>query len=324
MYNNTQSSQARDYGIASAPKWMMPKGSAKVSSLNNELTIVEYTGPVPPKLETPRATNPQSFDFQDRIEDKITRLSRTSDISRGEPPAGVTANSALRFLDEQESRMIAPMEKKRKRRVIEVSKMMLSRMKQFYSQDDGRMVRILGKDNSYMIKSFENADFNKIYDVKIQNSSSLPDTKTGKISTIVDLNIATQTDPVFKVTSANTIVEQMLNGEEIPEPQVSDNFMVHYSIIDRAMQAFSFKTGVDDETRDVFELYMKTLEGLMWERAKKNAKFAMQLSDLDNYPMFFTIEQPLSAIIAMHQMPMQQDPLQGGADTTKVKTGQEQ
>jgi hypothetical protein len=100
--------------------------------------------------------------------------------------------------------------------------------------------------------------------------------------------------------------------------------MVHYSIIDRAMQAFSFKTGVDDETRDVFELYMKTLEGLMWERAKKNAKFAMQLSDLDNYPMFFTIEQPLSAIIAMHQMPMQQDPLQGGADTTKVKTGQEQ
>lgn len=340
MYNNTQSSQARDYGIGSAPKWFMPKGSAKVSSLNNEFTIVEYTGPVAPKLETPRATNPQSFDFQDRTEQKITRLSRTSDISRGEPPKGVTANSALRFLDEQESRMIAPMEKKRKSRVIRTNRMMINVMQQYYKPNDNRMVRILGKDNSYMIKSFENADFNKIYDVRIQNSSALPDTKTGKISTIVDLNIATQTDPVFKkeeiiemldlgidnafvdgatvaVTAAKTIVEAMLNGEPVPEPQEFDNFMVYYSVIDKTLQSFSFRTNVDPVIQETFKNYILVLEGLMWARAKKNAKFAMELSELDNYPMYFETDMPLSQLMMMHQAPPM---MGGGQNTTEINT----
>ena len=343
MYNNTQSSQARDYGIGSAPKWMMPKGSTKVSSLNNEFTIVEYTGPVAPKLETPRATNPQSFDFQDRIENKITRLSRTSDLSRGEPPAGVTANSALRFLDEQESRMIAPMEKKRKRRVVLVYKMMLTRMQQFYKPSDGRMVRVLGENNTYMIKSFEKADFNRIYDVKIENSSALPDTKTGKISTIVDLNIATQTDPVFRkeeivqmldlgldhafvdgatvaLTAAKTVVESLLDGEQVPEPQEYDNFLVYYSVFDKTMQSFVFRSKVDPVVQETFKVYLTVLEGMMWQRAKKNAKFAQNLSMLDNYPMFFTPDEPLSIVIQKHMMPMQEtNPSQGGADTTKIK-----
>ena len=347
MYNNTQSSQARDYGIGSAPKWMMPQGSTKVSSLNNEFTIVEYKGAVKPELVTPRATNPQSFDFQDRIESKITRLSRTSDISRGEPPSGVTANSALRFLDEQESRMIAPMEKKRKDRLIAVYKMMLVRMQQFYKPNDGRMVRILGENNEYMIKSFERADFNRIYDIKIENSSALPDTKTGKISTIVDLNIATQTDPVFKkeeivqmldlgldnaftdgatvaVTAAMTVVEAMLNGEQVPEPQEYDNFMVYYSVFDKTMQAFQFRTKVDDVTKEAFKLYMTVLEGMMWQRAKKNAKFANEMMNLDNYPIYFVPEEPLVAVIQKHMMPVQGDPNQGGADTTNIKTAGQQ
>lgn len=340
MYNNVQSSQARDYGIGSAPKWLMPKGSAKVSALNNEFTIVEFTGPTAPKLETPRPTNPQSFDFQDRTEQKITRISRTSDISRGEPPKGVTANSALRFLDEQESRMIAPMEKKRKSRVRKTNKMMINVMQQYYKPNDGRMVRLLGEDNSYMIKSFEKADFTRVYDVKIQNSSALPDTKSGKISTIVDLNIATQTDPVFKkeeiiemldlgidnafvdgatvaVTAAKTLVEAMLNGEPVPEPQEFDNFMVYYRIIDRTMQSFSFRTNVNPVVQETFRQYVKTLEFLMWERAKKNGKFAMELAELDNYPMFFTTDMPLAQIIQMHQLPV--TPTSGGANTAPLQ-----
>ena len=347
MYNNTQSTQAADYSIGGRPKWMMPKGSTKIASLNNEFTIVEYTGPVAPKLETPRATNPQSFDFQDRIEKKITRLSRTSDISRGEPPAGVTANSALRFLDEQESRMVAPMEKKRKKRVVSVYKMMLTRMQQYYKPADGRMVRILGENNTYMIKSFEKADFNRIYDIKIENSSALPDSKTGKISTIVDLNIATQTDPVFRkeeviqmldlgldhafvdgatvaVTAAKTVVEAMLDGESVPEPQKYDNFMVYYSVFDKTMQSFVFRAKVDPVVQETFKMYLTVLEGMMWQRAKKNAQFAQNLMTLDNYPMFFTPEEPLSVLIQKHMMPMQATPDKGGADTTKIDPSKQQ
>lgn len=342
FYNNVQSAQARNEGVASAPKWVMPKGSAKVSSFSNELIIMEYQGAQAPQLITPRSTNPQSFEIQDRLESKIKRLSRTSDVARGELPPGVTATSAIRLLEEQSIEMIAPTENKRKRRILSTRRMMLSRMQQFYKKDDKRMIRLLGKNNDYLIKSFERADFSTIHDVTLENTSSLSNTKSGKISDIIDLNMSTQTDPIFRredivqmlnmgldeafvdgatvaVTAAQTVVEEMLYGNKVPEPQKSDNFMVYYTIMDRAMQSFAFRQKVSQKIKDVFEVYMTVLEGMMEQRAKVNAKFAQQLSTLDNYPMYFKLSEPLAVIIQRHMLPMQGDPMQGGADTTKTE-----
>lgn len=341
-YNNIQSTQAADNGIGGRPKWMLPKGSAKVSQLNNDFAIVEYVGPVAPKLETPRPTNPQSFEVQDRLESKIKLFARTSDLGKGEVPAGITATSAIRLLDEAHSRLVKPMEDKRKTRLVKTYKMMLTRMQQFYKKSDGRLIRLLGKNNDYLIKSFEKANFNTIHDIRIENTSSLSESKSGKISDIIDLNMSTQTDPIFRkeeivqmldlgldrtfvdgatvaVTAASTIVEALLNGEKVPEPQKHDNFLVHYSVLDKAMQSFSFRSKVNQETRDTFEMYVMVLEGMMFQRAKLNAKFATELAQLDQYPIYFKLEEPLAMVIQKHMMPMQGDPLQGGADTTKTK-----
>ena len=340
MYNNTQSSQARDYGVGSAPKWMFPKGSVEVSSLNNEFTLVEYRGAVKPELVTPRATNPQSFDFQDRMETKITRFARTSDIGKGELPPGITATSAIRLLDEKFSLMILPLENKRKTRIVKVYKMMLKRMAQFYKPSDGRMIRMLGENNEYLIKSFEKGDFGSIADVKFQKTSMLSDSKSGRISDIIDLNMSTQTDPIFRreqivemldlglddafvdgatvaVTAARTLVEELLDGNEVPEPQEYDSFLVFYSIFDTAMQSFAFRTKVKKEVRDRFKAYMLVLEGMMYERCKKNTKFCSEVMMLNNYPMFFTPSEPISIVMQRHQTPMQAPT--GGADTSKIK-----
>jgi len=326
-YNNIQSAQARDYSWASAPKWMMPKGACNVSSLNNDITIVEFQGPLAPQLVTHNPTPPQSMDMQDRLEKKISQHSTQYDISRGEVPSGVTANSALRFLDEQEGQRIFTQESKRKRRVVEVGRMILQRMKQFYSPSDGRMVRILGKDNTYLIESMEKADFSRVYDVKMQNTSALPDTKTGKISAIIDLNMATQTDPIFKkeeviqmldlandeyfkdrstvaVNAANTALQKLMEGESVEPPQIYDDLMVHHSIFERSMQSLSFK-GLDLGVKKNVEQYMKTLEMLMFERGKKNANFATQLANLDNYPLFFQPEMPVTKLVAAHMIDTQ-------------------
>ena len=49
-----------------------------------------------------------------------------------------------------------------------------------------------------MIKKIKKANFALVKDLKLRNTSALPDSKTGRISTIVDLNISTQTDPIFR------------------------------------------------------------------------------------------------------------------------------
>jgi len=341
-YNNIQSAQARDNGIGSAPKWVMPKGSCDVSSVNNEFTIMEFKGPIAPKLVAHNPTGSQSFEIQDRLENKIGQQSKVSGFQQGEVPTGVTANSALRFLDEQESRKLFTQESRRKRRVIKTYRMMIKRMAQYYKPDDGRMIQTLGKNNEYLIKSFKQADFTQVYDVKMENSSALPDTKTGKISAIVDLNIATQTDPVFKkeeivkmldmgnddmfkdeatvaVDAAKTTLELILEDGEYPEPQKFDNFIVFYSIFSKAIQAIAFKMKVPPETIQKMEDYIMTMEGLMFERATKNTKFLMSLMEFDNYPMFFTTPAPLSSLMPV--MP-KEGGSGGGADTTNMKPPQ--
>jgi len=94
-YNNIQSAQARDFGLGSAPKWVAPKGACEVHQYNNEFTIMEFRGPTPPQLVRNNPVSDQGFTIQDRLEKKISQQSKVYDITRGEVPQGVTANSAL-------------------------------------------------------------------------------------------------------------------------------------------------------------------------------------------------------------------------------------
>lgn len=319
-YNNIQSAQARDLGIGSAPKWVAAKNSCDIHSFNNEFTVMEFKGQFAPKLVQNNPVSEQSFTVQDRLESKIAKHSKVYDITRGEVPPGVTANSALRFLDEQESHRTMSDEMKRKLRVLAVYKLMLMRMAQFYKESDGRTVKMLGKNNDYLIKSIKNADFSRVYDIKLQNSSALPDTKTGKISTIVDLNTATQTDPVFRkeeiikmldlglddafkdeatvaVDAAKQTLELLLEGEPAPEPQEWDNLLVHYSIFSKAIQSVHFKLKTDPQIQQNILGHVMIIEHLMYNRASKNMRFLQELMTLDNYPVLFTLPQPLSALM---------------------------
>jgi len=312
MYNNVQSAIARDYSIGSAPKWMMPKGACDIHDLSNEFTIVEFKGPVAPQLVSSKPTSNQAFEVQDRLQKHMNQLSGVYDISRGEVPQGVTANSALRFLDEQEYQRTIVQERKRKKGILKVYKQMLSLMGQYYEEGDGRTARILGKNNEYLIDSIEDANFAEIYDVQLQNSPALPDTKTGKISAIIDLNTATQTDPIFRkeeiiqlldlgmedsfkdeatvaVTAAKTTLQRLLEGKEVEEPKPYDNLLVHYRIFMRAIQEFSFKNKVPKEIQSRMEEHIKQIEFLMFARSKKNMNFAMKLAQLENYPVFFEV-----------------------------------
>lgn len=324
MYNNVQSSIARDYNIASAPKWIMPKGAAKISSLNNEFTIVEFSGPVPPKLVQSTPTSPQAMEVQDRLEGKISKHSTVYDISRGEVPTGITANAALRFLDEQESQMDQSGVSKRKSRIRKITRMVLATMGQNYTAEDGRTARTLGPNNEFLIKSIKKADFSKIYDVRLQNAPALPDTKSGKIAAIVDLNAMTQTDPIFRkeevvqmldlgldeafktqatiaVTAARTAVNALMNGEPVAEPEKSDNLLVFYDIFLRSLQTTAYREKVKMETKKNFELYIKTIEGLMYDRARVNRKFLMELMNLNMYPVYFTLPMTLDAMLVKMQ-----------------------
>lgn len=339
FYNNLQSGIGRDLGVGSAPKWMAPKGSVSAKELNNDFNVVFFKGMKRPELVSHNPVSEQALKVQDRLEEKISKLSRLYDISRGNVPSGVTANSALRFLDEQETQMLATGQKRRKQRILSVYKMMVQVMAQYYDESDGRITNILGRYNDYMVRTFKEANFTQVYDVRLQNSPMLPDTKGGKISAIIDLNTSTQTDPIFRreqvvemldlatdetfrdqatvaLNAARTVLEIILDGQEPPAPRPSDDFLVYYSVFSRALQEATYRVKAGDEIISRMETYVLAMEMLMFERAKKNIKFLQELMNLNNYPMFFELPAPLSALMPVPPAPAGAS---GGVDTSKIE-----
>lgn len=342
-YNNIESANARNLGHF-APKWVAPKGSCNVKTLNNEITVVEFRGPVAPRVEKPTSITNESLEVQDRLEKRIQKHSKVHDMMRGEVPTGVTANSALRFLDEQQSEILSPDIKKRKRRILSTYKQMLQIMSQYYSASDGRTIKTLGKNNEYLIESFKEAEFSQVYDVRLQNSPALPDSKGGKISTIIDLNQVTQTDPVFSrkdiiqmldlglddsfkdratiaVDTARTAMEMILNGKEVPPPEAYDDLITQYEYFMLAMQEMGFKLKVGDDVKEALKLRVLALEVLMYERAKKNTVFAQKLMEVDEYPVYFEVKEPISSFVAPAVPPVEEEVVTAGSKTASNLQG---
>jgi hypothetical protein len=308
--NNILSSTARDLGVGSAPKWIWPKGSVTFKSANNGFTVMEYKGQKEPKLLQNNPVSEQALAMIDRNEARMAKLMKVYDISRGNVPQGIEANAALRFLDEQEDQANEDDKKSKKRRVLQIARQCVSLMSQYYDESDNRTSRILGKDNTYMIENLKQADFMKVYDVQFQNTSALPDTKTGKIATIIDMNTATQTDPVFKTpqiikmldlaqdeafvdrstastNAANAIFDMVVNGEPIEEPQMHDDLLIYYHVFYQRIQDFGFKKRTKPEIKEAIFLYIKTVEGLLWRKSQFNQKVMAELQQLDYFPAFF-------------------------------------
>jgi hypothetical protein len=309
LHNMMMASIARNIAVSAMPKWVMPKGAVHRDKLNNEYGIIEYSGPIAPQMVTYNGLNRDLYEMPDKIERYIEKGSAVYGISRGEPPAGIKAAVALQFLDEQETQRESRGMAKRQRRILDTYKMMISIMGDNYKAEDGRMIRILGQDNAYLMESFKEADFNCAYDVRMLNSSALPDSKAGKISAILDINTATQADPMFgkeeiaqmldlanddrfkdrstvSVKAAQAVIWAILNRKPVQEPQEWSDFIVMYPIILKALQERTYKETEQDIVQSLKQ-YIMTMEGLMYNKALRSQVFAMQLSRFYMFPVLF-------------------------------------
>ena len=344
-YNNVYSSVVRDFGY-NGPKWMVPAGSkVKQASLNPGHNLVEYKGMKAPELVNYNSTNFQNFDFLSKIKEDIYSFGKVYDISRGVVPQGVTANSALRFLDEQETRRSDLLFAKKGQRIVGVGNLIVSTMAQYYRSDDGRIVRTLGSNNQYLIKDFKGngPDFKKIHKVRTETASALPDTKSGRISAIVELNQVTQTDPIFNrneviqmldmglderfrnaatvaVTSAKEMVSALLEGSNVPEITQSDDLLVYYSVFETFMQSMTYKAQVPEESKASFVQILTTIEGFLYEKAKTNGCMLATVSQMPYFPRHYVADIPLTQM-GMDTPPM---PAEGAADTSPLKEIQKQ
>lgn len=336
MNNSIWSGIARNHGVLNAPKYVFPEGSVDKQSLNNDFGSISYRGGTPPQVLQHNYVNRNEIELSNLISTRAGKIARLFDISRGNVPQGVTAAQAMRLLEDQQFQAMAVTSNNRKQRVLDLYRKVVLRMAQYYSADDGRMSRILGENNSYLMKSFKKFDFNLIYDIRIENDSALSSSRAGRMADIVDLNTANQKDPVFgkkemikilglnlveafqdevtySIDTARQCLDMILNGEPAPAPEMTDGLVEFYGVFSRFVESPEYKFIVRPETKQAIMDYVAAIEMLCYEKSVKNPAFQMEMSMFTKYPMVFTppaMAAPMNPALAQNMQQPGQSSLQ--------------
>jgi hypothetical protein len=326
VQNSLLSGMARNHGMLNAPKILAPEGAVDAKSWNNDMSMVFYRGNVAPQVLQHQYVNQGELEFQGHCRDRSGKLAGIYDVSMGEPPAGVTAASAIRYLDEQEMQRATPSISKRRRRILDITRLRINIMAQNYKESDNRTVRLVGENNEFIIRSFKKLALNSIVDVREENTPAIADTKSGAIADIIDLNAVTQDNPAFTrneihrildmgldeqfkdetayaVDAARLTLEQILHNEEVRAPETTDGLLEFYAVFGRFVESVVFREKLDEPRRNQILDYISALEMLMHQRSMKNAKFAQLLMMNDKFPMIYSPPAP----------PMPTLPTDGGA-----------
>ena len=310
IYNNLTNMINRNQILVSHPKWVMPAGACKLEQLGNDITIVQYKGPTPPQLVQMNATPVEVFNFRQQIKEEFQQLSGVHGVSRGEPPPGVKAGVALQFLNEQENERSNNFMLKVNKFLQEVADMTIRTAAQYYKESDERMIGVLGKNNAWMVKRLDTKSMQGDFDVRVMNSSALPESKAMRVQMIMDLSERFpdlfSPDQVIElldlgqsekmvdiatmaVRAAEAENEDMLEGSQVLSPAEYEDHLAHWSVHARLFQNPSFKRLPAEIQKKAID-HQRATEMMMYELAKKNPLFMQKAMGLKNFPMFYVDE----------------------------------
>ena len=337
MYDNISTLIAKNIYLTAHAKWVMPKGACKIEQLGNDNTIVQYKGPIAPQMVQSSPNAPEVYQFREQIKQDMQTVYGSQGIARGEVPKGITAASALQFLNELENERNSTDISKHSFLVLDIAKMSVAIAGDYYSVDDGRMLRIVGQSNKHLVKHFDVANLNKDYDIRFDNSTGLPETKAAKIQRIMDtmqrnpnlfsperweelLDLGSSerlvklaTDAVQAADSEN---EDILAGEPVGMPEDWEDHIAHWESHVRSMQSRSFKEEAPTEVKEAMKAHLKITEQLMLEKMASSPLFQAKMASLRLFPIFYHGEAAMP-----HSAEHQDAMVQGQANRGDAVTG---
>ena len=316
MHDNLSTLLAKNIYLMGHAKWVMPRGACKIESLGNDNTIVQYQGPVAPQMLQTMPNPPEAYNFRNQLRDELGQIYGIQGVSRGTPPKGITAAVALQFLNEQEQERNSTMVIKHNDMIKDLARMSIAVCGDYYDPEDGRMLRIVGKNNKYTIRHFDSANLSKAYDIRMELGTGLPESKAGKIQRIVeimqmkpdllsnerwidllDLGDAEKANSLITVAvkAAESENEDILEGRPVADPEEFEDHIIHWKVHTKHIQNRTFKEEVPPNLREEMMQHIAIHEFLMVERARSNPMFEAKLAELPNFPIFPNGFTPRSA-----------------------------
>ena len=317
--NDLTSMIRRNAVMMSSPKWMIPRGSKiKRESVGSDISLVEYDGPTPPKIEAAPPMSQEVFQLRNELRQDLQTILGTSDSSRGNPPPNVRSALALQALDEQEEQRANSGVAKHSALIRDTIKLAMATAAAYYEPDDARMLPIVGKDNAFMLKEFDISVLSRSYDVRVSSNTGLPSGKSLRTQTLIELKQAfpnalkdelvldmlqiadsekyfDKTTVAVKAAAAEN--EAVLSGEDIADPVPYENMLVHWNSHVLEMQSRGYKSSLPREAREKLEVHTGATELLMMKTARKNPAYAIELCKLPAFPLFLELSMQDSILL---------------------------
>lgn len=332
VLNNLYSLAYTNIALGSHLYWLVPlSGNVDVKKLRNSASVIKFNGTVAPRIESFKTVGTEIFKVIEMVEQKISAISGRQPISQGVVPPGVEAGIAMTFLEEQENQRANVDIKKHNAFIKKLARMSLAVCGDKYKAEDGRTIRIVGKNNMFSIKALDVAKLGGPYDIRVQRTTALSESKSGRLSQILALEgrfpgmlpreqvldmLDLANDQKYydlatvALQAAENENEIMLDGNIVEAPEQYEDHIVHWNTHVKFIQSRSFKEDVPREIKQLYYDHIMTHEFFMFEKGKEptvSPIFIQKLHSLEGFPLFFIVApvQPAPPILPENQTPPQ-------------------
>ena len=121
----------------------------------------------------------------ERLNSEMQDISGQHEVSKGQVPPGVTAATAISYLQEQDDTMLHTAIESEEEAVEKCASHTLAYVKDYW--DTPRKIKVTGQDGSFDTMMFEASDLRGNTDIRVEAGSALPNSKAAKQAFIMDL-----------------------------------------------------------------------------------------------------------------------------------------
>ncbi len=186
-YSSLRSQIAESREKMAKPQLLAPKGSISAAKVTNTVgLVIEYRPGMERPNPLPLTQLPQYiFEEQAQILSDMEDLSGQHQVSKGQTPPGVTAATAIGFLQEKDDTFLATTYGSIEYGWVSIGRQTLALAQQFWNV--ARTVKVVGEDGIFDVQSFSASDLVDGTDVRVEPGSALPESKSARIATLLDL-----------------------------------------------------------------------------------------------------------------------------------------
>jgi hypothetical protein len=169
------------------PQWTAQKGSVDANKMTSEPgLVIQFT----PGFQEPHPVQPPSLptyviDELERLGREMDDLAATGEITKGNVPPGLTAASAISYLQEENDNRFAPTVASIEDATTKVGKFVLSFANEYWVEQ--RKIKVVGDNRLTAVREFSKTDIAGNTDFCVETGSAAPRSRAARQAFIIEL-----------------------------------------------------------------------------------------------------------------------------------------